>query len=171
LHLSKSEHCSLSSSEWKVAILGSIVEPAAHLPAIEIAQFTHGCRVGFQTIGDDRIGFAVALQRLLQEAQSRSFVSFPGDVALEYLTFVVDSAPQVMALAIDLYEHLVDVPPPLPEALHSAYPLTPNVSRKQRTEPVPPQTHGFVANVDSALKQQVLDVAQAQRKPDVHHHD
>lgn len=46
-----------------------------------------------------------------------------------------------------------------------------DISCEQRTEPVPPQPHGFVANVDPALEQQVFHVPQALRKPDVHHDD
>jgi hypothetical protein len=57
------------------------------------------------------------------------------------------------------------------EAIHLAHPLAPDVSRKQRTEPVPPQADGLVADVDPALEQQILDVPQAQRKPHVHHDD
>jgi len=31
---------------------------------------------------------------------------------LKHLTFVVDGAPEVVPLAIDLHEHLVEMPPP-----------------------------------------------------------
>ncbi len=31
---------------------------------------------------------------------------------------------------------------------------------KQRTEPVPPETHRLAADTDAALEQQVLDLAQ-----------
>lgn len=64
-----------------MAILGSIIQPPAYLEAIEIAQVSHCSRVGFQTIGDDRFGFAVALQGFLQKAQSRGSIPFAGDVA------------------------------------------------------------------------------------------
>ena len=43
LHLPKSQHRSLSSSERQVRILRSIVQPTAHLTAFQIAQFAH-CR-------------------------------------------------------------------------------------------------------------------------------
>lgn len=35
----------------------------------------------------------------------------------------------------------------------------------------PPQTHGLVADINTALEQQVLDVPQTQRIPNVHHHN
>lgn len=84
---------------------------------------------------------------------------------------MIDRQPHVVTLTVDLHKHLVEVPLPLPETLHPAHALTPNIGSKQRAETVPPQPHGFMANVDPALEQQVLDVAQAQRKPDVHHDD
>jgi hypothetical protein len=40
-----------------------------------------------------------------------------------------------------------------------------------RAKPVPPKRNGLVADIDPALGQKVLDVAQRQRIPHVHHHD
>jgi hypothetical protein len=37
------------------------------------------------------------------------------------------------------------------EAPHPAHPLAADVTRKQRAEPVPPQPHRLVAEVDPAL--------------------
>ena len=44
------------------------------------------------------------------------------------------------------------------------------VASKQRAEPVPPHPHGLVAQVDPALEQQVLDVPEAERVLNIHHH-
>lgn len=44
-HLSESQHGALSSSEWQVAVLGPVIEPAAHLAAVEIAELAHRGRV------------------------------------------------------------------------------------------------------------------------------
>jgi hypothetical protein len=63
------------------------------------------------------------------------------------------------------------VPLPLPEAFHAADSLAADISGKQRTEPVPPQADGLVADVDPALGQQVFDVPQTQRESLIHHHD
>ena len=38
---------------------------------------------------------------------------------------------------------------------------------QSNAEPIPPEPHGFMANVDAALEQQILYVAQRQRKPHV----
>jgi len=37
------------------------------------------------------------------------------DIGFQVLALVVHGAPQVMMLAIDLHEHLVDVPAPTPD--------------------------------------------------------
>jgi hypothetical protein len=56
------------------------------------------------------------------------------------------------------------------EAAHAADPLAADVGREQRPEPVLPEPHGFVANIDAALEQQILHVPQRRREPNVHHH-
>jgi hypothetical protein len=57
------------------------------------------------------------------------------------------------------------------EAAHPADALAADVGREHRTEPIPPKPHCLVAQVNAALEQEVLDVAQRQRKPDVHEND
>ncbi len=51
---------------------------------------------------------------------------------------------------------------------HPADPLAADVTGEERTEPVPLQPHRFVADVDTALEQQILHLSQRQREPDVH---
>ena len=46
----------------------------------------------------------------------------------------------------------------------------PDLCGKHRAEPAPPETHRLVADVDAPLEQKILDLAQRQRIPDVHHH-
>ena len=108
---------------------------------------------------------------LLHEGESGRFVAFPGDEAFQDLALVVHRSPQVMHLAIDLYVHLIEMPLPVSEAPHPGDTLAADVRSKKRTEAVPPQPHRLMAEVNAALKQQVLNVAQAQREPDIHHDD
>jgi uncharacterized Rossmann fold enzyme len=42
---------------------------------------------------------------------------------------------------------------------------------EHRTKPVPPEPDSLVTDVDPALGQQILDIAQRQRISHVHHHD
>jgi len=43
-----------------------------------------------------------------------------------------------MGLAVDLYEHLIDMPTPVSNPAHSADPLSFDISCKQRSKAVPP---------------------------------
>jgi hypothetical protein len=60
------------------------------------------------------------------------------------------------------------MPLPLPKSAHPADPLPANVGGKHRTEPSPPEPHRLMTDVDAALEQQVLNIAQRQRKSNVH---
>ena len=42
-----------------------------------------------------------------------------------------------------------------------------DLASKHRTEPIPPQPHRLVADIDAALGQEVFYVAQAERVPDL----
>lgn len=50
------------------------------------------------------------------------FVAGFGDLALEKLTFVIDGTSEIMYLAVDLDNHLVEMPSPLSETPHATYP-------------------------------------------------
>jgi hypothetical protein len=114
---------------------------------------------------------AMPLQRLLEEAHRCFLVALLSNVTFEDLTFVIDSSPQVVRLAINLYEHLIDVPPPVSKSTHPADPLSLDVSCKHRTEPVPPMPNRFMSEVDAAFCKQILYDPQTERKADVHHHN
>jgi len=46
----------------------------------------------------------------------------------------------------------------------------PDLRGKHGTEPVPPETYCFMADIDATLKQQIFDLPQRKRIVDVHHH-
>ncbi len=46
----------------------------------------------------------------------------------------------------------------------------PDLRGEHRTEPIPPEPHRLMANIDTTLEQQVFYLSQGQRKADVHHH-
>ena len=71
---------------------------------------------------------------------------------------MIDSGPKVHHLAVELHVHLVEMLAPVANAFHPAHPLSPDIARKHRTEPVPPKPHGFVADINATLEQYILDV-------------
>jgi hypothetical protein len=75
-----------------------------------------------------------------------------------------------MRLAVDFRENLVQVPSPVRVCAHPADPPFPDLRGEQRAKSVPPEPHRFVADVDAALVQQVLNIAKRKGKAKVHHH-
>ena len=67
-----------------------------------------------------------------------------------------------MRLPVDADKHLVQVPAPvrIRMALNTAFP---DLCGEHRTEPVPPETNGFMADIDATLKQQILNLSQRER--------
>jgi hypothetical protein len=72
-------------------------------------------------------------------------------------------------LAIDLHEHLVQVPTSSVE-LDALDPALPNLGCKHRAEPMPPEPDRLMAHVDAALVEQILDVPKRKRETNVQHH-
>ena len=81
-----------------------------------------------------------------------------------------ESPPEGVGLAIDLDENLIEMPAPMREGTHPADPFSTDLGGKYRPEPVPPEPHGLMTNVDAAFGQQVFDVAQRQGVFHLHQH-
>ena len=109
------------------------------------------------------------LHCFLEEFQYSLLVSALGDEAFQDLAFVIYSAPEVVPLTIDLHEDLVEMPTPATR-FHTPDPAFPDLGGKHRSEAMPPVPDGFVADVDAALMQQILDVSQRERETHVQHH-
>ena len=82
---------------------------------------------------------------------------------------MINGTPKVKCLAVDTHKHLVQVPAParIRMVLDSALS---DLRCEQWAETVSPEPHRLVADTDTALEQQVLDLAQRQRVPNIHHH-
>jgi len=83
---------------------------------------------------------------------------------------VVNRSPKIVGFSADSYEHFVEMPAPPCSGPHLSGTLLPNLGRKQGTKPVPPGSYRLVADIDPAFLEQILDLTQRQRKPDIHHH-
>jgi hypothetical protein len=57
----------------------------------------------------------------------------------------------------------------MPECPHRLDPVPPDLGGEDRPEPVPPKPDRLMGNVDAALVQQVFDVPERERLPDMHH--
>ena len=111
-HAPKPKHRPLPPSKRLVRILRAIVEPATGFLPVEGAKLTQRRAIGTQSIRQELISRAVPLQCFLEEFQCRLLVPPFGDETLENLAFVIDGAPKGVLLAVDLYENLIQMPPP-----------------------------------------------------------
>ena len=146
-------------------ILRSIVEPTADLvPLARNTDFVHRRRICPKPIGDDATRTPVCLHDPLEKFQRRRLVSPRGDPCLQHLAFVVDGAPQIAELAVDLHEHLIQMPAPLRIAAHVRDASLANLGGEHRAKPIPPEPHGLMADVDPALGQEIFDVSKRQWK-------
>ncbi len=74
-----------------------------------------------------------------------------------------------MCLTVDADEHLIKMPAPV-RPVAPVYPLLPDLGGKQRAKAVLPVPHGFIADVDAALKQEIFNLSQRQGITDIQHH-
>lgn len=82
---------------------------------------------------------------------------------------MINRTPQVVSLPTDLHKDLIQVLPPLRRLSHSFRAMFPDLVGEVGAEPIDPMTDRFVADVDPALMKQVFNIAQRQRKSDIHH--
>ena len=81
---------------------------------------------------------------------------------------MIHSAPEIMALSSNLDEDLIQVPQPLRASTHGFGSPLPDFVREVCAEAVDPEADAFVADVNAALVEQVLDISKRERKPDIH---
>ena len=71
---------------------------------------------------------------------------------------MIHGPPQEVRLTVDLHENLVEMPTPVRIFAHSARPLSADLGSENRTKSVLPETNRFVADVNSALVEQIFRV-------------
>jgi hypothetical protein len=104
-----------------------------------------------------------------EEFQRRLLIACLGEIAFQHLALMIDGPPEIMPLAVVFHEDLVEMSFPL-AGFHLSDPTLSDLPGEHRAEPVPPETDGLVAHIDTAPVRQVLDVPQGQWKADVEHH-
>src|SRR5271169_2470488 len=124
-------------------ILGAIVETPTDLMAIRGANFFHCRGVGPKPVGDDRPRSAVLLHEPLEKLQRRSLVPPRGDHSLQNLAFMVDGAPKIAELAVDLHKHLIQMPAPLRIVAHVRDSSLADLGGEHWAKPVPPKANGL----------------------------
>jgi hypothetical protein len=105
---------------------------------------------------------ALILEQFPQKLQRRLFVAALLNKDIEHLAFIIDRAPEIHPPATDFHHHLVQVP-----AARRRRPTSAQIRRDQRAELVRPAPHSFATDFNAALGQQLLDVSNAQREPEI----
>ncbi len=80
-----------------------------------------------------------------------------------HLALVIHGSPKAVRLALDFHQNLVQMPWPVRICTHPADPDSQDLCGKHRAERVPPEPNRFMADIDTALVQQVLNVAERNR--------
>lgn len=97
-------------------------------------------------------------------------VSSLRDDAFQHFAFVIDGAPEIVALAVDLHEHLVHVRLPFRVGTELLNPFSFDLLGEHWAEPIPPIPYRLVADVDAAFMENIFDVPQRKRETHVEHH-
>jgi hypothetical protein len=58
----------------------------------------------------------------------------------------------------------------MPEMPHILNLIETDLCGKKHSEPTPPETYRFMIDINASHIKQILDIAQGQRIPDIHHH-
>jgi hypothetical protein len=137
LQASKALHGALSSLKRLMRILRAIVESVTDLLAIGVADLLHRRGIGAKPFGDDLPRSSVLLHDALKKLQHRRLVSLCSDDRSQNLAFMIDGAPEIAELAVDLHERLIQMPTPLRIAAHGRHPLLADLGGEHRAKPVP----------------------------------
>jgi hypothetical protein len=104
-----------------------------------------------------------------EEFQGSLAITALRDKAFQDFPFVIHGPPKIVRLAVDLHEHLIQMPPPMCARPHSVNPSATDLSCKHRAKSVPPKSNRLMADVDAAFVQKILHIPQRERKPHIHH--
>ena len=151
-------------------ILRAIVQPATGLAIVGPSQVLQRRAVGPEFVRDESMRVTMPLHGFPEEFQCGFSIPTLGHKGFQDCAFVIDGPPEGVGDTVDLYENRIQMPPPVGQGPHSLDPLAADLGGEHWAQPVPPEPHGFMADLDAPLMQEVLNVAQRERVADVEHH-
>src|SRR5271157_3682293 len=99
-------------------ILRAIVEPTTDLLEIGVADLFHRRGIRAKPVGDHDPRLAIFLHDALEKLERRRLVPLRSDDRFQNFAFVIDRAPEIAELAVDLHERLIQMPTPLRIGAH-----------------------------------------------------
>jgi hypothetical protein len=144
--------------------LVTVLHPVVQILRLPVLDAGHGLAVGravgAEPVGDDhprdRTG---VFQQAAEESAGRGGVAPVLYEDVEHRPVLVDSAPQVLLLTVDLDEDLVQMP-----LAPGPGPAAPHLAGVGRAELHTPAADRLVGDDDTALEHELLDLAERQRK-------
>jgi hypothetical protein len=144
-------------------VFGPIVPPLTALMAALDPKVARRSAVRAQVIGDHSIGNeAVFLEELAHQFQGGVLVPLGLDQHVEDFTLRIDSAPQIDHAASDFQIDLIQMPDAV--WLGAAFA---QIGCDHGTEMIDPAPNGLVRDHNPALRQQVFNIAKAEREPKI----
>ena len=92
---------------------------------------------------------SLPFHKLLKKYDRCLAISALGNIDFQHFVLMVDGSPNVICLAIDLYEDFVKMPFPVRIILRSTDPFLTNFAREQCAKFIPSIAHSLVVNVDT----------------------
>lgn len=81
------------------------------------------------------------------------------DVAFKHFALVIHCPPEIVGVTVDFYEHLIQMLLPIRMSTKLLNPFFSDLGRKNRPKFVPLEPDRFVANINTALVQQIFYIS------------
>ena len=130
------------------------------LAAMYVPDLLHCRAIGAKFVSDDNLRFAIPLHRFSEEFQGCSLVPLLRDIGLEHFALMIDCAPEVVRLASNFHEHLIQMPAPLRDLTHRFRSPFADLVGEVWSKSIDPEADTFVADIDATFMEEVFDITQ-----------
>ncbi len=153
-------HRVFTFARWLVGVFGPVVQVAA-LAVFHTGQYLPlGSAVTGELVGDEHAwDIRAALEQLAEELLGGTLVPAVLDQDVEDMAILVDGAPEVMALPIDLEENLVEMP-----LISWSSTTAAELIRVRLAEFATPLPHRFVGHDDPTGEEELFDLSETERE-------
>ena len=154
----ESTHLSFSLAGWLMRDLGSIVGVSLHTVSHAAEDASHGGGVASQFVSNDLQWFGtLATQESSKESLCGALITMRLDQDVDHVAVLIHGTPEILLLAIDSNEDLIQVPVVAEPSLSSLQ--FPSIVR---TELLTPLSNRLIGHDDSPLGEKILDISEAQ---------
>ena len=154
----ESAHLPFPLAGWLMRGFGSIVGVPLHTVSHVAEDASHGSGVASQFVGNDPQWFGtLAAQESSKESLCGALITMRLDQNVDHVAVLIHGTPQILLLAVDSNEDLIQVPVVAQPSLSSLQ--FPSIVRTELLTPLPDR---LIGHDDSALGEKILDIPEAQ---------